>query len=47
VPCPGPSQPNRASDAEGGLATAAASWTIEGEEDGFVLYQPGVLLELM
>ena len=47
VPCPGPSQANRASDAEGGLATAAASWTIEGEEDGFLLYQPGVLLELM
>ena len=47
VPCPGPSQANRASDAEGGLATAAASWTIEGDEAGFVLYQPGVLLELM
>ena len=47
LPCPGPSQPNRASDAEGGLATAAAIWTIEGEEDAFVLYQPGVLLELM
>jgi hypothetical protein len=33
---------DRASDAEGGLETAAVSWTIEGEEDGFVLYQSGV-----
>ena len=39
--------PNRASDAEGGFATAAASWTVEGEEDGIVLHQEGVLLELM
>ena len=31
----------------GSLETATASWTIEGEEDGFLLYQPGVPLELM
>ena len=47
VPCPGSAWPDRVSDAEGGLETAAASWTIEGEEDGIVLYQPGVPLEPM
>jgi hypothetical protein len=26
--------------AEGGVETAAASWTMEGEEHGFMLYQP-------
>jgi hypothetical protein len=40
VPCQVSAQPNRASDAEGGVETAAASWTMEGEEDGFMLYQP-------
>ena len=39
VPCQDPAWPNRASDAEGSLETAAASWTMDGEEDGFVLYQ--------
>ena len=38
---------DRVSDAEGGLEMTAASWTKGGEEDGFVLYQPGVPLELM
>ena len=47
VPCPGSAWPNRVSDAEGGLEMAAASWTTGGGEDGFVLYQPGVPLELM
>ena len=41
MPCQGPAWPNRASDAEGGLATAAAGWvdgikqaTAEGTPQG-------------
>ena len=47
VPCPGPAYPDRVSDAEGGLEMAAASWMMGGGEDGFLLYQSGVPLELM